>query len=548
MTSNLQNEFDAAAGANMFVVPPEINAVVLTLRSTTFANDKKIVGEVTALQKSESPQEVKLHIENIIDALRVYDFDVKLTEESKAFIEACLKLHDVVFPPEGGGEDTCIEAVKNTGFLFKDLSGMTKEKNQLLSKFVYPTKFKNLFRSKAKGILFYGPPGTGKTSLAKAAVGEFAANAIFFEATPANMKGMYVGQTEKNIENVFRCAKKYLDENADQLAVIFFDEFEALAADRGGSASSDAADSRAVPMLLQMMQGIGGRSERLIVMAATNYISQIDKAILRRFPTQIFVDLPDESSRLQMIYTSLAKNYSLPDLKYSQVRRTEAGGFKFDFTIMGEEEVKSSDMEFLHWMCLFGPDISEGLLSSKPKSFHDRLEYWTNKLKQLAVMTGPSNGKSLISQRNEKGGNSAVGYSSSDIENIMEALVVEDAFRWICMKDGPLTPTAMFAHVKFRPYESAPKGTWTDDYFVATERNMGDLRDTIQTTFLADRVMFVSNDLVPCSTLMTLTGYESKVLSFGLRAQEIETKINSHTPTIDSVDKYNEYTSKPKAS
>jgi peroxin-6 len=86
--------------------------------------------------------------------------------------------------------------------------------------------------------LFYGPPGTGKTLLAKAIATECAMN--FISVKGPELLNMYVGESEKNVRDVFERARENLP------CIIFFDELDSLAPARGKGADSSQVMDRIV--------------------------------------------------------------------------------------------------------------------------------------------------------------------------------------------------------------------------------------------------------------------------------------------------------------
>ena len=87
---------------------------------------------------------------------------------------------------------------------------------------------RKLFASGLKrrsGVLLYGPPGTGKTLIAKAVATECAIN--FMSIKGPELINMYVGESEKNVRDVFERARKA------QPCILFFDELDSLAPRRG---------------------------------------------------------------------------------------------------------------------------------------------------------------------------------------------------------------------------------------------------------------------------------------------------------------------------
>jgi len=232
----------------------------------------------------------------------------------------------------GCAGDKCGEPDDPDKFLkFDEIAGAATEKNLIRRGFILPAKYPGLFPDFAKAILFFGPPGTGKTLLAQAAAREIP-NAAFFAPTPADLKGGVVGETEKKIKNVFECACERLSSDPTgkyKQAVLFFDEFESVAAQRGGAGAGVSSSALTVPTLLQYLEGSAAkRVEKggpITVMAATNLPWCLDSAIIRRFPIQVMVDLPDAYAREFIIRDKLNRAFSkfIPEKDFAAYAITE---------------------------------------------------------------------------------------------------------------------------------------------------------------------------------------------------------------------------------
>ena len=203
---------------------------------------------------------------------------------------------------------------------FDDIAGLEDVKEAINNRIILPRKFPEVYkaykRSLNGGILLYGPPGTGKTMIAKAIATEV--NAPFYSIRCSDIVGKYFGEAEKNVKGLFEAAR------SNTTAVLFFDEFEALAARRG---SNSTVMNRLVPELLSQIDGFTTNPDKsLLLLAATNRPWDLDTAFLRppRLTEKIFVGLPDDPARLYLIRKKLDGVPCSPDLQYSViVERTE---------------------------------------------------------------------------------------------------------------------------------------------------------------------------------------------------------------------------------
>jgi len=163
------------------------------------------------------------------------------------------------------------------------------------------------------GILLYGPPGTGKTLLAKAVATECSLN--FLSVKGPELINMYVGESERNIREIFQKAR-----NA-RPCVIFFDELDSLAPNRGSSADSGGVMSRIVSQFLTELDGLQ-KSSDLFVIGATNRPDLIDSALLRpgRFDRLLYLGISEEkTSQLRIVY-ALTRKFSLgPDVDLAAI-------------------------------------------------------------------------------------------------------------------------------------------------------------------------------------------------------------------------------------
>ena len=181
---------------------------------------------------------------------------------------------------------------------FKDVAGLAEAKQEVeeIVEFLKePQKYTDLGGKIPKGALLVGPPGTGKTLLAKAVAGE--ANVPFFSLAGSDFVEMFVGVGASRVRDLFRQAKEKAP------CIVFIDEIDAVGRARAKAAAMGGNDERenTLNQLLTEMDGFGSNSG-VIILAATNRVDVLDKALLRagRFDRQIQVDLPDLNERKEV--------------------------------------------------------------------------------------------------------------------------------------------------------------------------------------------------------------------------------------------------------
>lgn len=212
---------------------------------------------------------------------------------------------------------------KGTNVTFKDVAGLQEAKTEVeeIVEFLKnPQKFTNLGGKIPKGALLVGPPGTGKTLLAKAVAGE--ANVPFFSLSGSDFVEMFVGVGASRVRDLFKKAKDKAP------CIIFIDEIDAVGRVRGKNPNMGSNDERenTLNQLLTEMDGFGTNSG-IIVLAATNRVDILDKALLRagRFDRQIYVDLPDLNDRKEIFMVHLRDVKIAPDVDVDLLSRQTPG-------------------------------------------------------------------------------------------------------------------------------------------------------------------------------------------------------------------------------
>ena len=212
---------------------------------------------------------------------------------------------------------------KGTNVTFKDVAGLQEAKTEVeeIVEFLKnPQKFTNLGGKIPNGALLVGPPGTGKTLLAKAVAGE--ANVPFFSLSGSDFVEMFVGVGASRVRDLFKKAKDKAP------CIIFIDEIDAVGRARGKNPNMGSNDERenTLNQLLTEMDGFGTNSG-IIVLAATNRVDILDKALLRagRFDRQIYVDLPDLNDRKEIFMVHLRDVKIAPDVDVDLLSRQTPG-------------------------------------------------------------------------------------------------------------------------------------------------------------------------------------------------------------------------------
>lgn len=186
------------------------------------------------------------------------------------------------------------------------ISGMARERGELERQIIGPQNYPGLLQTAGQGILMYGPPGTGKTYFSMAipllideVQGE--ESTLLFNADASNLRSHWEGMTERNIRKLWELAQEEAEKQSEHaITVVFIDEFETLAADR--SKTDDKSTRNIVVTLLQTLDG-ARRYDNVLAVTATNHPQQLDPAILSRFPFKMFIDLPDDTTRRNVIAT-----------------------------------------------------------------------------------------------------------------------------------------------------------------------------------------------------------------------------------------------------
>lgn len=205
----------------------------------------------------------------------------------------------------GGVMESTAKLINPTdiGVKFQDVAGCEEAKIEIMEFVNFlknPQQYIDLGAKIPKGALLTGPPGTGKTLLAKATAGE--ANVPFLTVSGSEFLEMFVGVGPSRVRDMFNMARKHAP------CILFIDEIDAVGRKRGGrSFGGHSEQENTLNQLLVEMDGFN-TTTNVVVLAATNRVDILDKALLRpgRFDRQIFVPAPDIKGRASIFKVHLA--------------------------------------------------------------------------------------------------------------------------------------------------------------------------------------------------------------------------------------------------
>jgi cell division protease FtsH len=211
----------------------------------------------------------------------------------------------------GSTRPETVKGSKTEPVLWDEVQGVDAAKEELVDVAEWlkdPKRFETLGARAPRGVLLYGPPGTGKTMLARAVAAH--AGVDFFAASGSSFVEMFVGRGAARIRRLFKEARR------SGRAVVFIDELDAVGGHRGSGAGDGGTSEReqALNQLLVELDGFERDPGTVIVLAASNQIDKLDKALLRpgRFDRQVLVAPPDRDGR-EAILRSHARDKTLSD-------------------------------------------------------------------------------------------------------------------------------------------------------------------------------------------------------------------------------------------
>ncbi len=260
--------------------------------------------------------------------------------------------------PKEEVEELVLEEIPDV--TYEDIGGLEGQIEAIRDAVELPFLYAELFQEHQleapKGVLLYGPPGCGKTLIAKAVAKSLAdkvrertgradAHSYFLNIKGPELLNKYVGETERQIRQIFQRAKERSEEGLP--VIVFFDEMDSIFRTRGTGISSDV-ESTIVPQLLSELDGVE-TLKNVIVIGASNREDLIDPAILRpgRLDVKIKIERPNAGQAADIM-----GKYLNPSVPIHPEDVTRAGEVKVAVTRMIQQTVDrmyatSSENRFL---------------------------------------------------------------------------------------------------------------------------------------------------------------------------------------------------------
>ena len=216
-----------------------------------------------------------------------------------------------------------VEVAENIKTRFSDVAGVDselREVKEIVDFLKAPEDYLQAGAVVPRGCLLTGPPGTGKTLIARAIAGE--AGVPFIACSASQFIELFVGLGAARVRGLFETARKRSP------CIIFIDELDAIAKNRGSGSFSGGNDEReqTLNQLLTEMDGFDEESG-VIILGATNRIDVLDPAVLRpgRFDRKIEVGLPDKNNREKILTVHSANKRFEDDVQMGNLASLTTG-------------------------------------------------------------------------------------------------------------------------------------------------------------------------------------------------------------------------------
>ncbi|EDO48602.1 predicted protein [Nematostella vectensis] len=296
--------------SSVYSLAPDVNFEVLARRTAGFvlADFAALFTRATSIASARVTQYLtaKLHLNTKTeDPSQLFTIQQCIKSACRSGVSINFKDFQEALDALQASHADAIGAPKIPDISWKDVGGLDSVKEEILDTIQLPLLHPELFAAglRRSGVLLYGPPGTGKTLMAKAVATECSLN--FLSVKGPELINMYVGQSEQNVREVFSRAQ------AASPCVIFFDELDSLAPNRGRSGDSGGVMDRVVAQLLAELDGLHSTCD-VFVIGATNRPDLLDPALLRpgRFDKLLYLGVSKDHHAQLSVLKALTRKFT----------------------------------------------------------------------------------------------------------------------------------------------------------------------------------------------------------------------------------------------
>lgn len=293
--------------------------------------ESTILKKIIELQKNNEKKDIKELLSKLINQEDEF--------QQKDFYDTTINILKQMLEEEDSNSD--MDKLLNnhikTFKTFNSIVGLEEVKNYARTEFINPNdeRFLSLnSQTEAGTLLLYGPPGTGKTITATYIIGEYLKDfkniyhdekndtvtfrndipLYFWSLESSQFRSKYVGDTEKNLNYFFKKIINDAKKHEDKKYVIFMDEIDSLVKDRKTAPEYEKNVVTAFIVLLTELS----KYKNIFFFAATNLIWDLDSAFISRMKKQVYVRLPDDNERVEMLKKFLNDNDNDYDDRFKQ--------------------------------------------------------------------------------------------------------------------------------------------------------------------------------------------------------------------------------------
>ncbi|CEF63177.1 AAA+ ATPase domain and ATPase, AAA-type, core domain and P-loop containing nucleoside triphosphate hydrolase domain-containing protein [Strongyloides ratti] len=234
------------------------------------------------------------------------------TKKRQLIAKEILKALGINNPPELTDNESIIliNFISTTNKItFNEIIGYKNIKTIIRRRIIYPLLLScvnktNNFLNPPMGVLFYGPPGNGKTKFSQALILE--SGCRFLNIDMSKIMNKLFGESQKLINALFSLAKKL------EPVILFIDEIESFFRVRKATDNECMINFKAY--FLSKWDEYIQNNSKIVIVGSSNMPKLIDPAILRRLSVKIFIDLPNEETRIDILKSLLPCVFTNPEI------------------------------------------------------------------------------------------------------------------------------------------------------------------------------------------------------------------------------------------